>query len=211
MLSRKGLAVSVMLAWCLIGAAKDKKKGLLPVDVLQAQTVLVLVDPNAGVDIEHPNADRTAREDVEKALMKWGRFRLAVMDAPDADLVITVHKGNGKIAQQTIGGIPTNHRRVVMEPTDSGGRVGVRQGNPPYSGDPSSSESPNPQPQVEMGSSQDTFVVYRGNRGGQNSPIDSPAVWRYTAKDALDSPDVPAVDVFRKAIADTEKQLAGKP
>jgi hypothetical protein len=31
------------------------------------------------------------------------------------------------------------------------------------------------------------------------------------AKDALDSPDVPAVDVFRKAIADTEKQLAGKP
>ena len=78
MLSRKGLVVSVLLAWCLIGAAKDKKKGLLPADVLQARTVLVLVDPNAGVAIEHPNADRTAREDVEKALMQWGRFNLVM-------------------------------------------------------------------------------------------------------------------------------------
>jgi hypothetical protein len=210
MRSRKGLAVSVMLAWCLIGAAKDKKKGLLPMDVLQAKTVLVLVDPNAGVAIEHPNADRTAREDVEQALMKWGRFNL-VMDAADADLVITVHKSSGKIAQQTIGGIPTNNRPVVMQPTDSGGRIGGRQGNPGYPGDPSSSESPNPQPQVEMGGAQDMFVVYRGNKANlQDSPLAAPSVWRYTAKDALESPDVPAVEVFRKAIADTEKQM-GKP
>jgi hypothetical protein len=211
MLSRKGLAVSVMLAWCLIGAAKDKKKGLLPADVLQAQTVLVLVDPNAGVAIEHPNADRTAREDVEKALMKWGRFHL-VMDAADADLVITVHKGSDKIAQPTIGGVPTNNRPVVMQPTDSGGRIGARQGNPGYPGDPSSSPPPNPQPQVEMGGEQDSFVVYRGNKANlQDSPLNSPSVWRYTAKDALDSPDVPAVEVFRKVVADSEKQLAGKP
>jgi hypothetical protein len=54
-------------------------------------------------------------------------------------------------------------------------------------------------------------VVYRENKADlQDSPLDSPAVWRYTAKDALESPDVPAVEVFRKAIADTEKQL-GKP
>jgi hypothetical protein len=63
-----------------------------------------------------------------------------------------------------------------------------------------------------MGGAQDTFVVYRGNKAHpQESPLDFPSVWRYTAKDALDSPDVPAVEVFRKAIADTEKQLAGKP
>ena len=208
MLSRKGLVVSVLLTWCLIGAAKDKKKGLLPADVLQARTVLVLVDPKAGVAIEHPNADRTAREDVEKALMQWGRFNL-VMEGADADLVITVHKGSGKIAQPTIGGIPTNNRPVVMEPTESGGRIGGRQGNPGYPGDPSSSQSPNPQPQVEMGGAQDMFVVYRGNKANlQDSPLAAPPVWRYTAKDALESPDVPAVEVFRKAIADTEKQLS---
>jgi hypothetical protein len=211
MLRRKSLVVSVLLTWCLIGAAKDKKKGLLPADVLHAQTLLVIVDPKAGMDIEHPNANRTAREDVEKALMQWGRFHI-VMEAPDADLVITVYKGSGKIAQPTIGGIPTNNRPVVMEPTESGGRIGGRQGNSGYPGDPSNSQRSNPEPQVEMGGSQDMFVVYRGNKTNpQDSPLDSPAVWRYTAKDALESPDVPAVEVFRKVIIDSEKQLAGKP
>ena len=60
-----------------------------------------------------------------------------------------------------------------------------------------------------MGGAQDMFVVYRGNKANlQDSPLASPPVWRYTAKDALESPDVPAVEVFRKAIADTEKQLS---
>jgi hypothetical protein len=36
-------------------------------------------------------------------------------------------------------------------------------------------------------------------------------VWRYTSRDALHSPDVPAVDEFRNVIAQSEKQLAGKP
>jgi hypothetical protein len=103
----------VLLLSCLVGAAKDKKKALLPTDVLQAQTVLVVVDPNVGVTVEDPNANRTAREDVEKALMKWGRFSLAT-DASTADLIITVSKGNGKIAQPTIQGGPINNRPVVL-------------------------------------------------------------------------------------------------
>src|SRR5438876_580107 len=102
---RKGLAVSVLLLWCLMGAAKDKKKALLPVDVLEARTVLVIIDPDAGIDAEHPNANRMAREDVEQALMKWGRYSL-VMEPQTADLIITVRKGSGRIAQPTIGGVP---------------------------------------------------------------------------------------------------------
>jgi hypothetical protein len=35
---RKGLAVSVLLLSSLLAAAKDKKKILLPADILQAQT-----------------------------------------------------------------------------------------------------------------------------------------------------------------------------
>jgi hypothetical protein len=35
-------------------------------------------------------------------------------------------------------------------------------------------------------------------RGGIEYPLDSPAVSRYRAKDALRSPQVPAVDQFRK-------------
>ena len=36
------------------------------------------------------------------------------MEASTADLVISVRKGNGKIAQPTIGGVPTNDRPVIF-------------------------------------------------------------------------------------------------
>jgi hypothetical protein len=209
---RNSLAVSVLLLSCLAGAAKDKKKVLLPADVLQAHTVLVIVDPNAGVAIEDPYANRTAQEDVEKALMKWGRFSMAV-DALDADLIITVRKGNGKVAQPTIAGVPINNRPVLLEPTGSGGRIGV-QGNPGIANDPSDPQSPpsSPHMQAEVGQTQDIFVVYRSSKDDPHvTPLDAPAVWRYTAKDALQSPGVPAVEVFRKLIAESEKQLAGTP
>jgi hypothetical protein len=52
------------------------------------------------------------------------------------------------------------------------------------------------------------FVVYRGKI---DDTLDYPAVWRYIAKDALRSPSVPAVDVFRKLIAEAEKQKAATP
>jgi hypothetical protein len=56
------------------------------------------------------------------------------------------------------------------------------------------------------------FVVYRGNKDEPDwNPLDAPAVWRYSGKDALASPSVPAVDVFRKLIAESEKQLASNP
>lgn len=209
MACRRSLAVSVLLLSCLAADGKDKKKVLLPTDVLQARTVLVVADPDAGVEIQDPNANRTAREDVEKALMNWGRFSLA-MDASNADLIITVRKGNGKIAQPTIGGVPVNGRPVVLQPTDSGGRIGGRVGNPPIAGDPSNTQFPSasPRPEVEVGSSQDMFAVYRGSR---ENPLDSPPVWRYSAKNALQSPGVPAVEEFRKLITEAEKQQASKP
>ena len=168
-------AVSVLLLSCLFATAKDKKKALLPADVLRARSVLVLVDPNSGMDVQNPNANRTAQEDVEKALMNWGRFSLA-MDAENADLIITVRKGSGKIVQPTIGGVPNNNRPVILEPTDSGGRIGVRPGNPAGAGDP-----PEPQPQVQVGQSQDTFVVYRGSSKDQECRLYSDGKVRWNA------------------------------
>ena len=195
-----------LLLWALPLVAKDKKKVLLTDDVLQAQTVLVVVDPDTGVAAEDPFANRNAQEAVEKALMNWGRFRLA-LNASDVDLIISVRRGNGKIVQPTVGGVPINNRPVIFEPTDSGGRVGGQRGNPPY-GDPAGSQPPMPGPHIETGQAQDTFSVFRG-RGA--TPLQSPAVWRYSAKDALRSPGVPAVEEFRKAIAEAEKQRAAKP
>lgn len=206
---RKSLAVSLLLASCLVASGKDKKKVLLPADILQARTVLVVVDPGAGIVAEAPLANPTARDDVEKALMSWGRFCL-VPNGTDADLIITVRKGNGKIAQTTIGGVPVNNRPVIMQPTDSGGRIGAQNPGPTIAGDPSNPSWPSqgPRPQEEIGPTQDMFVVYRG---GRDNPLDSPPVWRYSAKDALRSHDVPAVEEFQKLITEAEKQQAAKP
>lgn len=200
------LALTPLLVCCTFAAGKDKKKPMLPADVLQARTVLVVIDPQAGTPIDGPTANRTAQEDVEKALMNWGRFMLA-NEVSTADLVIVVRKGNGKIAQPTIGGIPQN-RPVIFEPTDSGGRIGVSQGRPPMAGDPTSPRPSNPSPQVEVGPADDTFAVYRG---GREDPLATSPVWRYAAKNALQSPNVPAVERFRKAIAEAEKQQGTKP
>jgi hypothetical protein len=194
----------LLLMSCVTAAAKDKKKDLLPYDVLEAETVLVVIDPDAGMALDGPNANRNAQEAVEKALMNWGRFRMAT-DVSTADLVVVVRRGNGKIAQPTIGGMPTNNRPVIIQPTDSGGRVGGSAGTPPMAGDPTAPRNPSPTPQVEVGELQDTFAVYRGKR---NDALDAPPVWRYIAKDALRSPDVPAVDAFRKLVVESEKQRA---
>ena len=200
----------LLLLCCTFAAGKDKKKIILPADVLRAETVLVVIDPDAGIAADAPLANKMARDDVERALMKWGRFRLA-NDASNADLIITVRRGSGKVAQPTIGGVPSNDRPVIFQPTDSGGRIGGSRGTPPTPGDPTASQYPNPTPQVEVGQiQQDMFVVYRGQRDSDGDPLDSPPVWRYQAKDALRSPSVPAVDEFRKLITEAEKQQADK-
>jgi hypothetical protein len=48
-------------------------------------------------------------------------------------------------------------------------------------------------------------IPLRWYRGGVGDPLDSPAVWRYIAKDCLRAPTVSAVEEFRKAIAEAEK------
>ena len=213
---RKLLAVTAIILCSALAPAKDKKKAILPADVLRARTVLVVVDPTAGVDARDPNANRAARANVEKALDQWGRFTL-VQEGLTADLVITVRKGNGKLIQPTIGGTPINGTPPVSggttsTPTQMTTRGAVRLG-PGSPNDPSSAgtQPSTPRPQMETGSPQDTFVVYRGSTQPDQSPLDSPSVWRYSGKDALASPSVPAVEVFRKLIADSEKELAAHP
>jgi hypothetical protein len=211
---RKLLAVTAIILCSALASAR--KKAILPADVLRARTVLVIVDPTAGVDARDPNANRAARANVEKALDQWGRFTL-VQEGFTADLVITVRKGNGKLIQPTIGGTPINGTPPVSGGTTSTptqvttrGAVRLGPGNP---NDPSSAgtQPSTPEPQIEAGSRQDMFVVYRGSMDSIWSPLDAPAVWRYSGKDALASPSVPAVEVFRKLIAESEKELASHP
>lgn len=200
---RRSLTLSVLFLSCLVAVGKDKKKVPLPIDILQAHTAWVIVDPQACVDVKDPNANRIARADVENALARWGRLT-PVTDPSTADLIITVRKSNGKMVQPTIADTPINSPPpVITQRTDTGVNASGRLGPPLSTSDP--------HPQMEVGSTQDMFVVYRGdpNHTNSNNPLDSPPVWRYTSKDALESPSVPAVDAFRKVIAESEKTLAG--
>jgi hypothetical protein len=181
--------------------AKDKKKTTLPDYVLKATTVLVVINPDAGEPLDQPMTNATARENVEKALMQWGRLRL-VMEGEESDLVIAVRTGNGNSLRPTIKGGPIDQRPGTAETTDSSIRIGAHQGQPPPLNDQGMAPQTGPHIATEMGPSQDTFEVYRG---GTQNPLDSSPVWRYIAKDCLREPGVTAVEQFRKAIAEAEK------
>src|SRR5215831_5882973 len=203
MFIRLRLVAAILVLSTSLGFAGGDKKPVLPAYVLSAETVFVLIDPDAGTSPTSPMANQKARDDVEKALMKWGRFRMA-MNAGEADLVVVVRKGSGKIVQPTIGGLPTNDRPVIVQPTDNGIRVGGQKGQPP--GTPSSPPT-QPGPQVEVAPREDVFAVYQGH---VDAPLQQAPIWRYMKKDALQPPAVPAVDEFRKAIEEAEKQQQNK-
>jgi hypothetical protein len=186
--------------------AKNKKKQLLPDYVLHAQRVVVVIFPDAGEPLTSPNANRIAEDNVEKAMMNWGRFNL-VMDTVTADLVIAVRKGHagGPIITHS----PADSRPTIYQPGDAGVRIGGQQGRPPDLANPGIGPvDRGPGISNQIGSSEDTFEVYRG---GVEYPLDSSPVWRYIAKDSLNGPQVPAVEQFRKAIDESEKQRQKTP
>ena len=209
-----------------LALAKDKEKYTLPTYVLQARTVVVLIDPNAGVSLDDPRANEVAQRDVETALLNWGRYQ-TVLVGHSADLVIVIRRGTGKMASGSIHDPRQGQRPGAIDPTDTGVAVGVQHGPPPpYAGEtpmpdasqgsvngpmngpPNEPISGRPYPQAEAGTSiaEDSFLIYQGN---VNDPLDASPVWRYEAKNALKPHSVPAVDAFRKALDEAE-QAAGK-
>lgn len=178
--------------------AKGKPKRVLPDYVLTAHTVAVLVDPEAGVSIEDPRANQVAQKDVESALTEWGRY-LPILSTGQADLIIVVRRGHGKLADVTIRDPRQNDRPGAVTTSDSSIGPAAQHGNGPVE------NQGRPQPQADVGGADDDFEVYQGNVA---NPLDGPAVWRWVRKDGLHPHDVPAVDEFRKAVAETEKAIA---
>lgn len=207
MSARAILTFLLALAVVPLAAAKSKKKQVLPDYVLRAETVLVVIHPDAGEPLTSPMANRTAQENVEKALTQWGRFRL-VMDGQTADLVIAVRMGHA--GGPTISNSPSDNRPVIVQPGDGSIRVGGQQGRPPDLTNPGLGGPADRGPRIgnEIGTSEDTFEVFRG---GVEYPLDASPVWRYMGKGALKAPQVSAVEQFRKALNESEKQHQQKP
>lgn len=201
MLKRLCTLVAVILAVVGLVTAKDKKKSSLPDIVLAAQTACVLIDPDAGIAMDDPGANKTAQDDVEKAMLNWGWLRLT-MDEAHADLVIVLRKGNTKAVQPTVGGEPTNDRPVIVQGTDGATRIGVQQGHPT---DAQPGQPPPTKPGMggEIGPSDDSFLVYQGQ---VPAPLERAPLWRYMGKNGLKGPDVRAVAEFKKAVDEAVKQ-----
>jgi hypothetical protein len=205
------LCILVALVYFFVPFAtfsKKKEKPVLPEVLLKAQTVVVIIEPDAGEPMNDPTANQKAREEVEKALMSWGRFRL-VQETSTADIVVAVKKGTEKAATPTINGGPVDKRPVTVQSTDSQIRIGAKHGQPPNgSDDPDTSSSDGrAQQSVEVGPSEDSFLVYFG---GDTFKPNNASIWSYRAKNALRPPSVTAVQEFRKAITDAEQAAAKK-
>lgn len=206
-MSRTSLLLLIALLLTPFANAKNKKnKPILSVDVLRAQTILVMISPDAGEKLDDPSGDRRAQEDVERALTKWGRFRI-VNEVSAADLIVTVRKGNGRMVNPTIANSPIDNRPVILQPGADSDRVGAQHGQVPGMNQPGMPQDSEPRAQTEIGSSEDTIEVYRGD---VDMPLERAPAWRYSAKDALRAPSVPAVEEFHNAIDQSEKALAAQ-
>jgi hypothetical protein len=215
------LSAGVLMA--SVSLAKDKPKSTVPTYVLQAQTVSVIIDPSAGVSLDDPRANEVARRDVETALLNWGRFQ-PLLAGRNADLVIVVRRGTGKMASGTVHDPRQGRRPVAIDPTDNGIDVGMQRGQPPpYAGDtpdasqgssipsqngPLTGDRAHPQAEIGTSAAEDSFLVYRGRT---ENPLDGSPVWRYEAKNALKPHSVPAVEAFRKAVDEAEQAAAKQP
>lgn len=191
---------------------KDKKKSPISELILRAQTVRVVIDPYVGEPLDQPNANAMARDNVEKELTEWGRYRV-VMDGEESDLVIAIHTGDDRMARPTIKGGPIDQRAGVGQSTPSSIRIGGQRGQPPYNDpmDPMSGQNQGPaRVGNEVGPLTDSFMVYQGRAWGGNS-LDSAPLWRYEKKNCLNpNPQITAVEEFRKTIAEAEQAKAPK-
>ena len=204
--------VTLFLVTAGQGFARDKVKIVLPTYVLQAKTVAVLIDPEAGIAIDDPRANQVAQKDVETALLKWGRFQ-PVISSAGADLIIVIRRGNGRIVNQTITDPRQNSRPGGISSTDDGLTVGGQHGPPPNGtggipGAASGQPADSPHMQTEVGASTDSFLVLDGKT---QRPLEGTPAWRYVGRDGLRPHSVPAVEEFRKAILEAEKAASKNP
>jgi hypothetical protein len=198
---KRAFAISLIGLLATCGFAKDKTKNILPAYVLQAKTVAVVIDRNAGISIDDPRGNEMAQKDVEAAFLKWGRFE-PVSDPKTADLIVMVRKGNGRLDEA----LPDIRENSGIDPNNRGGAMGPPRGSQPdLSGDPGLGSNRR-SPQTGMGEAGDLFSVFKG---GQNTLYATP-VWTYAGRDGLSPQTVPAVTAFKKAVAAADKAEAEK-
>ena len=202
------LIPALVLACTIVPTAVAKNdKPIMPSYVLTAHTVAVVIDSSASISLDDPYANDVAAKDVETALTKWGRFD-PVSTTQQPDLIIVIRKGHKQLAEETVHDPRAYNRPGSVNPSQNGGTAsGQRppQASQPTEDDPLGAPAGSRTPQLEVAGQEDYFVVYQGN---VEHPTHAPFAWRWIRKDGLHPHDVPAVEEFRKALIEADKQAA---
>ena len=180
-------------------------------DFVEARTIAVVAASQSQLSAEGAQENERARLEVQQALRNWGKYQVT-QDTRSADLIVVVRKGH----RQATTVDPSSPPPVVFGPGDSGTNIGIHRGqNPPLSRtDPTSTRVSSARIGSEISSGEDLFEVYLGStplpgdasRNMTQYPLDEPPAWSYAADDALKSPKLEAVVVFRKAVEAAEKK-----
>jgi len=188
MIIRRAVIFFLLVLFVCQSAARDKKH--LPDQLLKAQTVAFVVSVDPHEIAANPKIAETLQKELETAMANWGRYKLA--PSATADLVIVAHMGH------------VNPPTVVNRP-DKPEFTNPNTGPGPYPGTPG---LPNPglgvpgREAAQLRAEEDTFEVY----AARTDISDASRLWQYKGALALRGPKVAAIEKFRKAIEESEKQ-----
>jgi hypothetical protein len=191
---RRATIFLLLVASVRQSAGKDKKH--LPDDLLKAQTFAIVVSVDANEVAANPNVKETLQKQLETAMVNWGRYRPAAIGT--ADLLIVAHRGH------------VNPPDLVSRP-DKPKWSNPNTGPGPY---PDTPGLKNPGLDVpgreaaKLRAEEDSFEVYPARTQGLS---DATRLWQYRAALALHGSKIAAIEKFRKAIDESEKQLKQKP
>ena len=195
------MLLALLVAWVSYAENAENKpiQLLYAHDILEARWVAVVIYTGSEAPAENPQENQRAVDDVRTAMLKWGRYMITT-DTDQADLIIAVRKGRARAT--TISGAK-NPNPVILDPSDSGVRIGIHKGQTPPMSRGENPSGNTPSVGAQAGPSEDLFEVYRGRTP---YPLDEAPLWRYLAKDGLQGPRVEAVNKFRKAVEEAEKK-----
>lgn len=189
---RRLLSVCLLLALAATGfAQKNKKKSEIPQSVVVAQFVYVTSFHGDRFDRRTTYEDRQAITNVEEAVQKWGRYRIALR--PDeADIMLVVRPGE----------MAASHMGVGI-PIDVGG---TRIGTTP-SGTPTST-GPNIGAGGDISNAPDDMLLV--SLRAVEPANEASFVWRRSQHNGLFGRNPGLLQEFRKQVEEAEKQ-AKKP
>jgi len=185
------LTTGLLLPLLVVGGIEAKEKHVLPDVVLEARTVMIVIIPDAREKPPNPKSEQALRDDVERALERWGRF--LSKSTGKVDLVIVARQGHVEAPKVTF---PANDPKSPLHPNS--GSPQLDPNTPGLAGDRAGAQRTVDELRLE----EDSFEVYQG---GVDRPLDATPVWQYKAKLALTGPKVMAVEHLRKAIEESEK------